>query len=72
MVGRGGGHTRGGGLLVGGTVHGELAHVLVGMEDDDVDLGREKAKQRHIGTQRNGHAQSGDLDLWQAERTHEL
>lgn len=51
------------GLLVGGAVHGELPHVLVGVEHDDVDLGRVQTEQSHRGGQRDRHAQGRYLDL---------
>lgn len=63
MIGSGGAGGGGGRLLVGCRIHGQLAHVLVWMKDDDIDLGREETEERHVGGQRDGHAKRGDLDL---------
>lgn len=63
VIGSGGTSGGSGRLLVSRRVHGQLSNVLVGMEDDNVDLGREKTEERHVGRQRDRNAQRCDLDL---------
>lgn len=69
--GRGGGR-HGGGAAAGPApvrrAHGEAPHVLLGVEQDDVHLGREQAAQRHPGRQRDGHAQRQRLHLLRVAR----
>ena len=42
----------------------EAAHVLLGLEQDDVDLGGEEAAQHHRAAQADGDAHGGGLHLW--------
>ena len=39
--------------------------VLFWVKDNDVEFGRVKADQSDVGGERDRHAESGDLDLWQ-------
>lgn len=64
MIGGCSGEGAGGeGALVCRRIHGQLADVLVRVEDDDVDFGREEAEEGDVCTQADGDAERRDLDL---------
>lgn len=57
MIGGSGGQGAGGeGAFVRGRVHGQLTDVLVRVEDNDVNLGREEAEEGDVCTQADGDA----------------
>ena len=45
------------------SVHGELPDILLRVKHDDVELGAVETDQGHVGTQADGDAQCGHLDL---------
>ena len=44
-------------------VHSESANILLRVDEDDVQLGRVQAEQRHVRAQADRHAQRRHLDL---------
>ena len=52
-----------GGDTEAGGGHSESADILLRLEHDDVDLGREEAAQHHRPTQTDGDAHGGGLHL---------
>ena len=65
--GGGGGGGRGGGRHGGAEAVGgdsERGDVLLGLEEDDVDLGGEEAAQHHRAAQADRDAHGGGLHLW--------